>query len=73
MRNELKACHCGGKAYGMHEDMGEGVHGGTDWHAVAACTVCGTGIDLYAEDATDPAAGEDLEREAVAWWNRRIA
>ena len=57
----------------MHEDMGEGVHGGTDWHAVAACTVCATGIDLYAEDATDPAAGEDLEREAVAWWNRRIA
>lgn len=61
----------GGKAYGMHDDMGESTGGGTDWQACAACPDCGAGIDLYVEESTDPDAGEALEREAVNRWNRR--
>lgn len=62
---------CGAKADSMHEDMGEGAHGGTDWEAHAYCPSCGGGIDLYVEESTDPDAGEALEREAVTRWNRR--
>lgn len=70
----LSCPFCGsGKAYGMHEDMGENAGGGEDWQACAACPDCDAGIDLYVEESTDPDMGEKLEQEAVSRWNRRIA
>ena len=73
MHDGVSSCpFCGGRAYSMHEDMGEGVHGGTDWEAHAYCPSCGGGIDLYVEESTDPNAGKYLEWEVVKRWNRRV-